>query len=63
MFEWFSIAGIKKEVTERIRWSKTSEMIKFFSQVMVFVIAFGLFFIAADFLVIMLLRTLGIGGM
>ncbi len=63
MFDWFSIKGIRKEIKERIRWSKPKEMVKFFSQVMVFVVAFALFFVVADFLVVLFLRTLGIGGM
>ncbi len=62
MLKWFSIAGIKKEITERIRWSKPSEMSKFFAQVMVFVVAFAIFFVVADFFVVLFLGLLRIGG-
>lgn len=62
MFDWFSLVGIKKEITERIRWSKPTEMSKFFAQVMFFVVAFAIFFVIADFLVVLFLGLLGIGG-
>lgn len=60
MFEWFSFSGVKKEVTSRIRWPKPKEMTKYTAQVFTFIVAFMVYFIAADFVVAFLLKMLGI---
>ncbi|NLC05243.1 MAG: preprotein translocase subunit SecE [Erysipelothrix sp.] len=60
MFEWFSMAGIKKEVKERIRWPKPKEMSKYSATVFTFIVLFMFYFMAADFVVALLMKLLGI---
>lgn len=61
MFKWFSIEGIRKEIQGRIRWPKGHEMVADSKTVISFILVFALFFIAADFVIALFLRTLGIG--
>ncbi|NLC41760.1 MAG: preprotein translocase subunit SecE [Erysipelothrix sp.] len=60
MLEWFSIAGISKEVKSRIRWPKPKEMTKYSTTVFTFIVLFMIYFVGADFVVAILLRLLGI---
>ncbi|MDY6062766.1 MAG: preprotein translocase subunit SecE [Erysipelotrichaceae bacterium] len=57
--KWFSIEGILKEIG-KIRWPKKAELFKTFGEVLIVVVLFMLFFIAADVLVSFVLKLLGI---
>ncbi len=58
--KWFSISGIAKEVN-RIRWPKVSELTTFTIEVIIFCVFFGIFFVAAEFVIAAILTMLGIG--
>lgn len=60
MLKWFSLSGIKKEVTERIRWPKPKEMGKYAATVFSFIVLFMIYFVAADFIVAIFLNLIGI---
>lgn len=45
--KWFSIAGIQSEI-KRIRWPKLSDLTKNSLIVIVFTVAFGLFFVVCE---------------
>lgn len=62
MLDWFSLEGIRKEIKGRIRWPKAHEMVEDSKTVISFVLLFALFFIVADFLIVMFLKALGIGA-
>ena len=59
MSKWFSIDGIMTEV-KRIRWPKQKEMVKDSTTVIVFTVAFGIFFVIVQALVAAFLRVIGI---
>lgn len=59
MSKWFSIDGILTEV-KRIRWPKQKEMVKDSTTVIVFTVAFGIFFVIVQALVAAFLRGIGI---
>ena len=59
--KWFSISGIVEEA-RRIRWPKREDLLNDFIIAVVFTVFFGLTFVAADFLVAMFLRLVGIGA-
>jgi preprotein translocase subunit SecE len=59
MLKWFSLSGIFTEI-KRIRWPKASEMAKNIATVVAFIVAFGLFFVATEFVIANFLRLIGI---
>jgi preprotein translocase, SecE subunit, bacterial len=59
--KWFSIEEIKKEI-KRIRWPNKEEMTKDTTTTMIFMVAFGAFFVVCDFIVALLMNVLKIGG-
>ncbi|MFI3284801.1 MAG: preprotein translocase subunit SecE [Erysipelotrichaceae bacterium] len=61
MLKWFSISGISKEI-KRIRWPKTTELIRYSQEVLIFCIFFGVFFVACEFLITFALKVIGIGA-
>lgn len=61
MLKWFSIEGIVKEV-KRIRWPKAKELVKYSSEVLLFCIFFGVFFVGCEFLITFVLKMIGIGA-
>lgn len=62
MLDWFSLEGIKKEIRGRIRWPKAHEMVADSQTVISFIIVFALFFLAADFIIAIFLRMIGLGA-
>ncbi len=60
MLKWFSISGISKEA-KRVRWPKTKDLISDSVEVIIFTVAFMLFFTACEFVIANLLRLAGIG--
>lgn len=59
MLKWFSFSGIFTEI-KRIRWPKGAELTRNISTVIVFTVAFGLFFVGTEFVISYLLRWIGI---
>lgn len=59
MLKWFSLSGIFTEI-KRIRWPKGAEMGKNIATVVVFIVAFGLFFVGTEFIIANFLRLIGI---
>jgi len=59
MLKWFSLSGIYTEI-KRIRWPKGKELTNNISIVVVFTVAFGLFFVATEFVISNLLKWIGI---
>ena len=57
--KWFSIDGVKTEI-KRVRWPKGEDLLQYTSIVLVFTIAFGIFFIASDFVVAWVIKFLGL---
>ena len=60
MLKWFSLSGIAKEV-KRIRWPKTKDLVEHSAEVIAFTFAFGVFFVACEFLISFFLKMIGIG--
>ncbi len=58
---WFSFSGITKEI-KKIRWPQKNDLFSNSSQVIIFTLFFGLFFIACEFIISLLLRLLGVIG-
>lgn len=61
MLKWFSLSGISKEV-KRIRWPKGKDVAEGTGEVLLFVVAFGAFFIASDLVITLILKLIGIGA-
>lgn len=61
MLKWFSISGIAKEV-KRIRWPKVKELVRYSSEVLLFCVFFGAFFVLCEFVVSYILKLIGIGA-
>ncbi len=61
MLKWFSLSGIFTEI-KRIRWPKQSELLRLTSIVLIFIIFFGVFFVASEALVAFFLQLIGIGA-
>lgn len=61
MLKWFSISGISKEV-KRIRWPKRKELFGSSSEVLLFCVAFGVFFVVCELGVTFFLKLIGIGA-
>jgi len=59
MLKWFSFSGIYTEI-KRIRWPKGKELSNNISVVLVFVVAFGLFFVFTEFVISNVLKWIGI---
>lgn len=59
MLKWFSFSGIFTEI-KRIRWPKGAELTRNISVVIVFTVAFGLFFVGTEFVISYLLKWIGI---
>lgn len=57
--KWFSLKAIFKEIG-KIRWPKKSDLFKSSVQVIIFTAFFACFFFLCQFLVSMVLRSLGI---
>ncbi len=60
MLKWFSLSGIAKEV-KRIRWPRTKDLVEHSTEVIAFTVAFGVFFVACEFLISFFLKMIGIG--
>ena len=58
---WFKPDDVIKEV-KRIRWPKFSELMSNTAKVMVFAIAFELFFVLCDLIISRLLLLIGVGA-
>ena len=58
---WFKPDDVIKEI-KRIRWPKFSELMSNTAKVMVFAIAFGLFFVLCDLIISRLLLLIGVGA-
>jgi preprotein translocase subunit SecE len=61
MLKWFSFSGIITEI-KRVRWPKGKEMSKSVAIVLVFIVAFGIFFIFTEFVITFFVNFLGISG-
>ncbi len=61
MMKWFSLSGIFTEI-KRIRWPKGAELAKSIATVVVFIVAFGLFFVATEFVIANFLKLIGIAA-
>lgn len=61
MLKWFSLSGIFTEI-KRIRWPKQNELFRLTSIVIIFIIFFGVFFVASEALVALFLKMIGIGA-
>ena len=61
MLKWFSLSGISKEI-KRIRWPKTSDLTNHTLEVVLVCVFFGVFFVASEFVITLVLRLLGIGA-
>ena len=61
MLKWFSLSGISKEI-KRIRWPKVKDITEHTGEVLLFVFAFGTFFIASDLIITGILKLIGIGA-
>jgi len=59
MLKWFSLSGIFTEI-KRVRWPKGKELTNNISIVVVFTVAFGLFFVGTEFVISFLLKWIGI---
>lgn len=57
--QWFSISGIRQEI-KKIRWPKRNELLKDSYVALVFMLMFAVYFVAADFVVSIVLRLLGV---
>ncbi|MDI9518246.1 MAG: preprotein translocase subunit SecE [Erysipelotrichaceae bacterium] len=60
MLKWFSISGISKEI-KRIRWPKSKDLYSDSVEVIIFTVAFMLFFTVCEFVIANLLRMAGMG--
>ncbi len=58
---WFSLNGITKEI-KKIRWPQKGDLLVNSVQVIIFTLFFGVFFIACEFVITLLLRLLGVIG-
>lgn len=58
---WFSLDGIVKEI-KKIRWPQKQDLVTNSVQVILFTVFFGLFFIACEFVVSLILKYLGVIG-
>lgn len=56
--KWFSIAGIRSEIS-RIRWPKTKDLAKSSGKVLLFTVAFALFFTLCEFVSSGFLKFIG----
>jgi len=61
MLKWFSLSGISKEI-KRIRWPKVKDITENTGEVLLFVLAFGAFFIVSDLVITFILKLIGIGA-
>ena len=61
MLKWFSLSGISKEI-KRIRWPKLKDVTENTGELLMFVVAFGVFFIASDLVITFILKLIGIGA-
>ena len=59
--EWLTFSGIKEEI-KKIRWPKKDDMWKDTQTVVIFIVGFGLYFVACELFVAQFLRLLGIGA-
>lgn len=59
--KWFSIGGIKEEI-RKIHWPSTKEMSKSTLVVLTFVVLFAIYFFITEFVLVALLRLIGIGS-
>ncbi|MBQ7889546.1 MAG: preprotein translocase subunit SecE [Erysipelotrichaceae bacterium] len=59
--KWFSLSGISKEI-KRIRWPKVKDITENTGEVLLFVAAFGAFFIVSDLVITFILKLIGIGA-
>ncbi|MCI9292286.1 MAG: preprotein translocase subunit SecE [Erysipelotrichaceae bacterium] len=57
--KWFSIAGIRSEIS-RIRWPKAKDLIENSGKVLFFTVAFALFFILCEVISSGFLKWVGI---
>jgi preprotein translocase SecE subunit len=61
MLKWFSLSGISKEI-KRIRWPKAEDLMGHTTEVVLICVFFGVFFVASEFIVSLILRLIGIGA-
>ena len=61
MLKWFSLSGVFTEI-KRIRWPKSNELFRLTSIVIIFIIFFGVFFVASEAIVAFFLQLIGIGA-
>ena len=61
MMKWFSLSGISKEI-KRIRWPKMKDISENTGETLLFIIAFGAFFIVSDLVITFILKLIGIGA-
>ncbi|KAF0226014.1 MAG: Preprotein translocase SecE subunit [Erysipelotrichaceae bacterium] len=59
MLKWFSLTGIFTEI-KRIRWPKGSELGRNITVVLIFTVAFGIFFVFTEFAITFILKWIGI---
>ncbi len=57
--KWFSIEGITTEI-KRVRWPKQKDLVHDSVTVIIFTVAFGIFFVVAEALVAVFLKAIGI---
>lgn len=56
--KWFSLSGILSEI-KRVRWPKPKDLMRNTGSVVLFTIAFGVFFVICDAFAYMFLQILG----
>lgn len=57
--KWFSWSGISNEI-KRIRWPSRQDLASKSGKVLLFVVLFALFFVAAEFVITWLLKWIGV---
>ncbi len=55
--KWFSIKGIAEEA-KKIKWPTTKDLVRNTGEVLIFTIAFGIFFVVCEFVVSGLLNII-----
>ena len=61
MLKWFSLSGISKEI-KCIRWPKVKDITENTAESLLFIVAFGAFFVASDLVITFILKLIGIGA-
>lgn len=56
--KWFSLTGIRSEIS-RIRWPKGKDLLQSGGKVLLFTVAFALFFVLCDFISMGFLKFVG----